>query len=298
MLTILALYESYSGDRCSRTLGRRRRSPSICRRAAERLASVPVHRSAVRHPPGRRGRRLQGAVRSPDARVSLVQQRRRGVPRLCRARARGCAAHGAVLLKTALLLYRDLHASLNRRWEHDGIVGPCYPHSANSASTKAATSDRTVRCSSLQRSRRSRRTRCTCRASPAARAGASSPWARCPAAPPAPRSSSCTSRRASCRTAGARHGRAAPALSFTQSAHSATRGTWTTPESQHIDRDAGGWPYASPGAANVPMALKWMLASRSPRRARCGLRRRHREAGSPPARRRSSPPTSRRAMGG
>jgi hypothetical protein len=46
---------------------------------------------------------------------------------------------------------------------------------------------------------------------------------------------------------------------FTQSAHSATRGTFTTPESQTIDRTRGGYAYASPGQANVPMALKWML---------------------------------------
>ena len=51
---------------------------------------------------------------------------------------------------------------------------------------------------------------------------------------------------------------------FTQSAHSATRGTFTTPESMTINRDAGGWPYASPGQANVPMALKWMLAFEEP----------------------------------
>ena len=51
---------------------------------------------------------------------------------------------------------------------------------------------------------------------------------------------------------------------FTQSAHAATRGTWTTPESTHIDRDATGWPYASPGQANVPMALKSMLCFEEP----------------------------------
>ena len=51
---------------------------------------------------------------------------------------------------------------------------------------------------------------------------------------------------------------------YTQSAHCATRGTWTTPESTHIDRDVGGWPYASPGQANVPMALKWLLAFEEP----------------------------------
>ena len=34
---------------------------------------------------------------------------------------------------------------------------------------------------------------------------------------------------------------------FTQSAHSQTRGTWTSPESMTIDRNAGGYAYASPG---------------------------------------------------
>ena len=51
---------------------------------------------------------------------------------------------------------------------------------------------------------------------------------------------------------------------FTQSAHSATRGTFTTPESQTIDRTRGGYAYASPGQANVPMALKWMLCFEEP----------------------------------
>jgi len=51
---------------------------------------------------------------------------------------------------------------------------------------------------------------------------------------------------------------------FTQSAHSQTRGTFTSPESQTIDRARNGWPYASPGQANVPMALKWMLCFEEP----------------------------------
>jgi len=37
-----------------------------------------------------------------------------------------------------------------------------------------------------------------------------------------------------------------------------------TPESQHIDRDMGGYAYASPGQANVAMALKWMLCFEEP----------------------------------
>jgi len=51
---------------------------------------------------------------------------------------------------------------------------------------------------------------------------------------------------------------------FTQSSHSNTRGTFTTPESQTIDRTRGGYAYASPGQANVPMALKWMLCFEEP----------------------------------
>ena len=51
---------------------------------------------------------------------------------------------------------------------------------------------------------------------------------------------------------------------FTQSAHSNTRGTFTTPESTHIDRNQGSYAYASPGQANVPMALKWMLCFEEP----------------------------------
>ena len=51
---------------------------------------------------------------------------------------------------------------------------------------------------------------------------------------------------------------------FTQSAHSACRGTHLTPESQPIDRDRGGYAYASPGQANVAMAMKWMLCYEEP----------------------------------
>ena len=51
---------------------------------------------------------------------------------------------------------------------------------------------------------------------------------------------------------------------FTQSAHCATRGTHITPESMTVDRARGGYAYASPGQANVAMAMKWMLCYEEP----------------------------------
>jgi hypothetical protein len=51
---------------------------------------------------------------------------------------------------------------------------------------------------------------------------------------------------------------------FTQSAHCATRGTFLTPESQSVDRDRGGYAYASPGQSNVAMAMKWTLCYEEP----------------------------------
>jgi hypothetical protein len=51
---------------------------------------------------------------------------------------------------------------------------------------------------------------------------------------------------------------------FHQSAHANTRGTFTTPESTKLDRNAGGYAYASAGLGNVPMSLKWMLCFEEP----------------------------------
>jgi hypothetical protein len=51
---------------------------------------------------------------------------------------------------------------------------------------------------------------------------------------------------------------------FHQSAHANTRGTFTTPESTKLDRNAGGYAFASAGLGNVPMALKWMLCFEEP----------------------------------
>ena len=131
--------------------------------------------------------------------------------------------------------YRDLHASLNRTLNTTASPGHrCYPH-AQPWHLPGATSDRTVRCSS--RARGGQRTRCTCRGStsPAARASTSSPWARrrrprCRAhlrAPAGPRLA-----------AGARHGRAFPALRLhaVDALGHAGRGRRRV---AHIDRDAG-----------------------------------------------------------
>ena len=51
---------------------------------------------------------------------------------------------------------------------------------------------------------------------------------------------------------------------FTISAHSYTRGTWTTPESASINRDVPTVAYASAGVNNVPLYLKWALVFEEP----------------------------------
>eukprot|EP01052_Picozoa_sp_SAG31_P049647 SAG31_NODE_10968_length_1077_cov_1.923313_1_plen_203_part_00 len=51
---------------------------------------------------------------------------------------------------------------------------------------------------------------------------------------------------------------------FTHSAHTNTRGTFTTPESTTLDRNGYDYAYASPGTGNVPMCMKWMLCFEEP----------------------------------
>ncbi len=51
---------------------------------------------------------------------------------------------------------------------------------------------------------------------------------------------------------------------FTHSAHTNTRGTFTTPESSTLDRNGYDYSYASAGVANVPLCLKWMLCFEEP----------------------------------
>lgn len=51
---------------------------------------------------------------------------------------------------------------------------------------------------------------------------------------------------------------------FTQSAHTNTRGTFTTPESTTLDRDGYDYGYGSAGLGNVAMCLKWMLCFEEP----------------------------------
>jgi hypothetical protein len=51
---------------------------------------------------------------------------------------------------------------------------------------------------------------------------------------------------------------------FHQSAHANTRGTFVTPESTKLDRNGGGYAFASAGLGNVPMGLKWMLCFEEP----------------------------------
>jgi len=52
---------------------------------------------------------------------------------------------------------------------------------------------------------------------------------------------------------------------FAMSAHGYTRGTWTTPLSSNLaDRDEPTLPYASTGVHTVPIYLKWMLVFEEP----------------------------------
>eukprot|EP00966_Prymnesium_polylepis_P290083 6701240-Prymnesium_polylepis.1 len=51
---------------------------------------------------------------------------------------------------------------------------------------------------------------------------------------------------------------------FTQSAHTHTRGTFSTPESTTLDRNGYDYAIASAGQGNVPLCLKWALAFEEP----------------------------------
>ena len=51
---------------------------------------------------------------------------------------------------------------------------------------------------------------------------------------------------------------------FAMSAHTYTRGTWTTPEAVHPDRDVGGTDYVAAGVMTSPTYLKWMLLYEEP----------------------------------
>ena len=51
---------------------------------------------------------------------------------------------------------------------------------------------------------------------------------------------------------------------FGMSAHTYTRGTWTTPEATHPDRDVGSTDYVAAGVHTAPTYLKWMLLFEEP----------------------------------
>ena len=46
---------------------------------------------------------------------------------------------------------------------------------------------------------------------------------------------------------------------YAHSAHSYTRGTWTTPEGVFLDRDQAATPYSAPAEQTVPLYLRWAL---------------------------------------
>jgi hypothetical protein len=51
---------------------------------------------------------------------------------------------------------------------------------------------------------------------------------------------------------------------FSMSAHTYTRGTWTTPEGTMPDRDAGSTDYVAAGVHTAPTYLKWLLVFEEP----------------------------------
>ena len=51
---------------------------------------------------------------------------------------------------------------------------------------------------------------------------------------------------------------------FAMSAHTYTRGSWTTPEAVHPDRDVGSTDYVAAGVMTAPTYLKWMLLYEEP----------------------------------
>jgi len=53
---------------------------------------------------------------------------------------------------------------------------------------------------------------------------------------------------------------------FSISAHAHTRGSWTTPESSHLDREHPTIAYATPGPTIAPTYLRWALAFEDPRK--------------------------------
>jgi len=53
---------------------------------------------------------------------------------------------------------------------------------------------------------------------------------------------------------------------FSMSAHTYTRGTWTTPEAVSPDRDVGSTDYVAAGVMTAPTYLKWMLLFEEPDR--------------------------------
>lgn len=58
---------------------------------------------------------------------------------------------------------------------------------------------------------------------------------------------------------------------FAMSAHTYTRGTWTTPEAASPDRDVGSTDYVAAGVVTAPTYLKWMLLYEEPdSRTACG----------------------------
>ena len=51
---------------------------------------------------------------------------------------------------------------------------------------------------------------------------------------------------------------------FGMSAHTYTRGSWTTPEATHPDRDVGSTDYVAAGVHTAPTYLKWALVFEEP----------------------------------
>ena len=178
-------------------------------------------------------------------------------------------AHAAVLLQTAPLLYRDLHASLSKSMNTTAAGDRCYPHR-----TEGNGPETVGQMSALYRSMPEvffsgalteqqmddmyksglgvtdceNTGRWLCVGSPSA---GIAPFTHVPFGFP--------------------HGLLQHDMVqrfllyfFTQSAHANTRGTWTTPESASIDRSHGAISYSAAGVNNIPLCIKWMHVFEEP----------------------------------
>ena len=281
-LTLLALYDSYSGqDGAPLLLAHFDKAKALAEMLlARRNASLQFPSTDPRygmlagaddavHPDAPLGDTMSGAAPPQHFYASAAEAYRafaelgRVWVRIGGAAARDdVAAHGAVLLKTAPLLYRDLHASLNRTVARVGAQRcwattaeatqpstPTFRGYAELLYSGALTAEQIADIYAAASS-----SKCGPRllvlGSPALRGAALST----PAA------------------AGLAYGLLQADMAdefllhyFATSAHAYTRGTHTAPESSDVtDRDTPATAYTAAGEVAAPTYLKWMLCFEEP----------------------------------